>query len=239
VILYLVWVLIYLQRQQIKRVFYPKAKLPPIPPICLNDDDVMGKTKTQLSQVATNDDTLSQIEKPIENPITFAASKEETRSARIENHELDSVFSDSPEPMDLDIECEYEEEELLEEEDLNCFVGVETFEPARGIQYDEMENLVQVIQQVSISQESELIAVNTIQQMDQTELFQLMVSQIDGGKERVAEMLDKYNLDASKTNSKIAEYKTLKVLEIYKTDVEPQERKKRTKSESETPTVKE
>ena len=124
----------------------------------------------------------------------------------VENHELDSVFSDSPEPMDLNIESEYEEAELLEEEDLNCFVGNETFEPAKGIQYDELENLVQVIQQTRISQESELIAVNTIQQMDQTELFQLMVSQIDGGKERVAEMLDKYNLDASKTNSINTDY---------------------------------
>lgn len=206
VILYLVWVLIYLQRHRIKRFFYPKAKLPAIPPIYLNDDDVMGITKTQLSQVATNDDTLSHIEKPIENPITFAASKEDTRSARIENHELDSVFSDSPEPMDLDVECEYEEFELLEEEDLNCFVGDETFEPAKGIQYDEMENLVQVIQQTSISQEAELIAVNTIQQMDQTELFQLMVTQIDGGKERVAVMLDKYKVNASKTNSINTEY---------------------------------
>jgi len=207
VILYLVWVLIYLQRHRIKRFFYPKTKLPPIPPNYLNDDDVMGKTKTQLSQVATNDDTLGQIEKPIENAVTFVASKEDTRSAMVENHELDSVFSDSPEPMDLDIECEYEEAELLEEEDLNCFVGDETFEPARGIQYDEMENLVQVIQKISISNEVELIAVNTIQQMDQTELFQSMVAQIDGGKERVAEMLDKYNHDASKTNLTNADYK--------------------------------
>jgi hypothetical protein len=209
VILYLVWVLIYLQRHRIKRFFYPKAKLPPIPPIYLNDDDVMGKTKTQLSQVATNDDTLGQIEKPIENAVTFAASKEDTRSAMVENHELDGVFSDSPEPMDLDIECEYEEPELLEEEDLNCFVGDETFEPARGIQYDEMENLVQVIQQTSISQEAELSAVNTIQEMDQTELFQSMVAQIDGGKERVAEMLDMYNLDASKINSINTDYSNI------------------------------
>ena len=200
-ILYFIWVLFYLQRHRIKKFFYPKAKLPSIPPIYLDDDDVMGKTKTQLSQVATNDDTLSQIEKPIENAVTFAASKEDTRSPMVENHELDSVFSDSPEPMDLDIECEYEEAELLVEEDLNCFVGDETFEPAKGIQYDEMENLVQVIQQTSISQEAELIAVNTIQQMDQTELFQSMVAQIDGGKERVAEMLDKYKVDSSKINS--------------------------------------
>jgi len=169
------------------------------------DDDVMGKTKTQLSQVATNDDSLRHIEKPVEIATTFAMSNEISRSARIEDSELDSAFSDSPEPMDLDIECEYEEDELLEEEYLNCFVGDETIEPARGIQYDEMENLVQVIQKTSISQVSELIAVNTIQQMDQTELFQLMVSQIEGGKERVAEMLNKYNLIPLEMNSMTAE----------------------------------
>jgi hypothetical protein len=200
-ILYLVWVMLYLQRHRIKRFFYPKTNLPTIPPIYLNDDDVMGKTKTLLSQVATNDDSLRQIEKPVEIVPTFVASNEISRSARIDDSELDSAFSDSPEPMDLDIECEYEEVELLAEEDLNCFVGDETIEPARGIQYDEMENLIQVMQQTSISQEAELIAVNTIQLMDQTELFQLMVSQIEGGKERVTEMLNKYNMNPLETNS--------------------------------------
>ena len=204
-ILYLFWVQLYLQRHRIKRFFYPKANLPTIPPIVPMDDDVMGKTKTQLSQVATNDDSLRHIEKPVEIATTFAMSNEISRSARIEDSELDSAFSDSPEPMDLDIECEYEEDELLEEEYLNCFVGDETIEPARGIQYDEMENLVQVIQKTSISQVSELIAVNTIHQMDQTELFQLMVSQIEGGKERVAEMLNKYNLIPLEMNSMTAE----------------------------------
>jgi hypothetical protein len=193
-ILYLVWVLLYLQRKRIKRFFYPKTNLPKIPPIYLNDDDVMGKTKMLLSQVATNDDSLRQIEKPVEIATTFAVYNEISRSARIDDSELECAFSDSPEPMDLDIEAEYSGAELLEQEDdLNCFEDDELTEPATGIRYDEMENLIQVIQQTGISQEAELIAVNTIQQMNQTELFQLMVSQIEGGKERVTEMLNKYN----------------------------------------------
>ena len=198
-ILYLVWVLLYLRRTRIKRFFYPKADLPIKPPIYLNDDDVMGKTKMLLSHIATNDDSLSQIEKPVEITITFEASNEISRSARIDDSELDCAFSNSPEPMDLDIECEYEEVELLEEEDLNCFIDDELTESATGIRYDEMENLIQVMQQTGISQEAELIAVNTIQQMNQTELFQLMVSQIEGGKERVTEMMNKYNPDALET----------------------------------------
>ena len=202
ILLYLVWVLLYMQRNRIKKFLYPKVKLPPdIVSIYPDDDDIMGKTKTQLSQVVTNDDTLSQIEKPIENATIFAASNENTRSTRVDNSELDSVFSDSPEPMDLDIESEYDEQELLEEEDLNCFVDDETTEPASGIPYDEMENLIQVMKQSESSQEAELTAVNTIQHMEQTELFQLMVSQIAGGKERVTDMLNKYKTDL--TDNKI------------------------------------
>lgn len=201
VILYLIWVLIYLLRNRIKRFFYPKVNLPIKPTIYFNNDDIMGKTKTLLSQAATNDDSLRQIEKPIEIDTTFALSNEISKSAMMEDCELDSAFSDSPEPMDLDVECEYEVVELMEEDYLNCFVGDENIESAKGIQYDEMENLIQVMQQNSISQETELIAMNTIQQMDQTELFQLMVSQIDGGKERVTEMLNKYNTETFETKS--------------------------------------
>jgi len=204
-ILYLVWVLLYLRRTRIKRFFYPKANLPIKPPIYLNDDDVMGKTKILLSHIATNDVSLRQIEKSVEIAITFEASNEISKSAMLKDSELDSAFSNSPEPMDLDIECEYEEVELQEEEDLNCFIDDELTEPATGIQYDEMENLIQVMQQTSISQEAELIAVNTIQQMNQTELFQLMVSQIEGGKERVTEMMNKYNPDALEIKPVIAE----------------------------------
>jgi hypothetical protein len=206
ILLYLVWVLLYLQRKRIKKFFYPKVKLPPnLSPIYTDDGDIMGKTKTQLSQVGTNDDTLCQKEKPIENATTFVASNENTRSPVVDNSELDSVFSDSPELMDLDIESEYDEQKLLEEEDLNCFVDDEATEPATGIPYDEMENLVQVMQQSGSSQQAELSAVTTIQQMEQTELFQLMISQISGGKERVTEMLNKYNANSNEINEMNAE----------------------------------
>jgi hypothetical protein len=205
-LLYLVWVLAYLQRKRIRKLLFPKRKLlPTIPPIEPTDDDVMGKTKTQLSHVVTNDDSLRQIEKPIEITPTFAPYNEIVKSARMDDCELDRAFSDSPEPMDLDIEAEYDEVESLEEEDLNCFVDDELAGLATGIRYDEMENLIQVMQQDKASPTAELSAVNTIQELNQTELFQLMVAQIDGGKERVTNMLNKYSAYSSETNPIIAE----------------------------------
>lgn len=206
-LLYLAWVLLYLQRNRIRKFLFPKTKLPtastPIVPL---NDDVMGKTKTQLSHVATNDDSLRQIEKPVEIVPTFATSNEILKSARMDDCELDSAFSDSPKPMDLDIEAEYAELELLEDiDDLNCFVGDELAELATGVGYDEMENLIQVMQQVKVSPTAEITAVNTIQELNQTELFQLMVAQIDGGQERVANMLSKYNPDPLGTKPVISE----------------------------------
>ncbi len=209
VLLYLVWVLAYLQRKKIRKLLFPKTKLPPtIPPIEHVDDDVMGKTKTQLSHVVTNDDSLRQIEKPIEIAPRFAMPNEIVKSARIVDSELDSAFSNSPEPMDLDIECEYDEvesESHEEEDDINCFVDNELAGLATGIEYDEMENLIQFMQQSKASPEAELTAVNTIQELNQTELFQQMVAQIDGGKERVANMLKKYSSDSFETKPMIAE----------------------------------
>lgn len=206
VLLYLAWVLLYLQRKRIRKFLFPKTQLPPASTPIVPPDDIMGKIKTQLSHVATNDDSLRQIEKPVEIVPTFAKSYKTLKSARMDDCELDSAFSDSPEPMDLDIEAEYGEEELLEEEDdLNCFVDDDFSEHATGVEYDEIENLIQVMQQSGSSQEAELNAVNTIQEMNQTELFQLMVAQIDSGKERVTNMLNKYNADSSETKLMIAE----------------------------------
>jgi hypothetical protein len=202
-----VWVLLYLQRNRIRKVLFPKRKLlPTIPLIEPNDDDVMGKTKTQLRHVETNEDSLGQIEKQVEIATTFATSNETLKSARMDDCELDSAFSDSPEPMDLDIEAEYAEVELLEEvEDLDCFVNDDISEPATGIGYDEMENLIQVMQKGKSSPEAELSVVNTIQELNQTKLFQLMVEQIEGGKERVTEMLNKYSPDSFETKPMITE----------------------------------
>ena len=206
-LLYLVWALIYLQHNRIQKFLFPETKLSPtIPPIEHIDDDVMGKTKTQLSHVATNEDSLGQIEKQVEIVPTFAASNEIVKSARMDDSELDSAFSDSPEPMDLDIECEYNEAESHEEEDdINCFINDELTGSATGIEYDEMENLIQVMQQSESSQEAELIAVNTIKELNQTEISKLMVAQIDGGKALVTEMLNKYNPDVAGTTPMIAE----------------------------------
>ncbi|MDR3653369.1 MAG: hypothetical protein P4L34_10435 [Paludibacter sp.] len=200
------WVTAYLSRKQIRQFFFPGKKLSSgITRDSGQMEDVMGKTKTRVGQIKTNDDTLRQFEKPIEKPIIFATSNEKIIPARIDESELDVVFSDSPEFMELDIEMEFSDDELTQEEDLLCYVGDEIVKSATGIQFNEMEHLIQVMQHSNASQEAERSAVDSILQLNQTELFQQLITQIEGGKQRVADILDKYKTDALNHSFAIAE----------------------------------
>jgi len=102
--------------------------------------------------------------------------------------------------LELDLELEYEDSKLTEEEALICFVGDDGMKPATGIQYDEMENLIQVMQRSSVSPDVEQNAVDAWLQLNQTELFQQLIAQIEDGKQRVSDMLDKYHINAIDMN---------------------------------------
>jgi hypothetical protein len=201
VLIYLIWTALYLQRKRIRKFFFLKKKIPSEKnPTLWNEDEIMGKTKTQTGQFDPNNDMQGQFKKPIEKAAIFAPSNEKSKSPVVENSELDTVFSDSPEPIELDVELEFRQEELLEEEELICFWGDEKPQSSAGIQFDDMIQMVQAIQKNKPSEAVEQRAVNTLLQMDQTELFQQVISQIEGGKQRVVAMLDKYKVDAFEEN---------------------------------------
>jgi hypothetical protein len=197
VILYLGWVLLYYHRGKIKKNLFQKTTSSPFGSIPDGkNDEIMGKTKTLLSQVKTNNDTLRQNEKPIKKPFIFAPSNEKSNPATIENSELDSIFSDTPELLELDIDLEFGEEEFVEDESL-YLPDDESVEPATGIRYDEMDLLVRTLKQSRELPQTEQNAVNTILRINETELFHMLVAQINGGKQRVADMLDKYKATAT------------------------------------------
>jgi len=100
------------------------------------------------------------------------------------------------EPMQVDFEMEYddEEEELsnnLELEEIALFTN-EDVKSAQGLSFEEMSLVVEVIQQEKTTEEKERQVAQTITLMQQTALFDIMIEQLDGGRQRVAEMLSKY-----------------------------------------------
>lgn len=70
-----------------------------------------------------------------------------------------------------------------------------------------MSQAVDAIQQNDVSDESERKAVQTITQMQQTDLFELMIEQIDGGRQRVAEMLSRVEKENASEYTKQNEHK--------------------------------
>lgn len=109
------------------------------------------------------------------------------------------------EPMEVDFDIEYEEETEdptvdLELEEILLQTDEETH-LAQGLSFEEMSEAVDVIQEQNVSEEKERKAVQTISKMQQTELFDIMIEQINDGKQRVADMLGKYDANPSEDTS--------------------------------------
>jgi hypothetical protein len=99
------------------------------------------------------------------------------------------------EPMQVDFEMEYDDDEELsidlELEEIALLTN-EDIKSAQGLSFEEMSQVVEVIQQEQTTEEKERQAAQTISLMQQTALFDIMIEQLDGGRQRVADMMSKY-----------------------------------------------
>ena len=109
-------------------------------------------------------------------------------------------------PLEVDFEMEYDDDELidLEAEEMTILAQYDS-QSAQGLSFEEMSQAVDAIRQKGISKESERQAVQTIAQMQQTDLFELMIEQIEGGRQRVAEMLNRIEKEVSHEKMDIEE----------------------------------
>lgn len=97
--------------------------------------------------------------------------------------------------MDIEFEIKYEEEapeDELEAEEIALITGGEE-QSARGISFEEMAQAVQVVSRQEVQKKEEREALQTLSVMQQTNLYSTMMEQINGGIERVAEMLGRYD----------------------------------------------
>ena len=108
-------------------------------------------------------------------------------------------------PMQIDFEMEYDDDEddilidlKLEERGL---ISSEAFKSAQGLSFEEMSQALDIIQNdnKSIEENEERQAVQTIAKMQQTDLFELMIKHIYGGRQRVADMLNRAEMENTHT----------------------------------------
>lgn len=121
------------------------------------------------------------------------------------------------EPMQVDFEMEYDDDEELsidlELEEIALLTN-EDIKSAQGLSFEEMSQVVEVIQQEQTTEEKERQAAQTISLMQQTALFDIMIEQLDGGRQRVAEMLSKYETGLVNNDSESASANELEEFDL-------------------------
>lgn len=166
----------------------PRFKDSPSKPIFApKKESIMGDVKTPLRQIEPAKANLRHDEKSEKESVTFAAESPERYSARVENDEFDAVFSNTP--MDIDVATEYSNDDELES--IACYTGPEYISTS-GVGFDEMENLAKVVGEKEQQPQRVAQAATTARKVENTDLYEAVISGYENGLQKVAAMLAKY-----------------------------------------------
>lgn len=156
-----------------------------------NGDCLVGASRYRMGQMRTNGDILGHLSKGVDNASIFVPQSDET-----------VIETSIPQAIETEFEMEFETEDTeetdvsadeIEAEEIACYMGDGEPEMAQGITLGELAQMVQVIQIKQASEKEERQAVQTICRTE-TNLFHSLVEQINGGRSRVAELLQKHEI---------------------------------------------
>ena len=153
-----------------------------------NGDCLVGASRYRMGQMRTNGDILGHLSKGVDNASIFVPKSDEAEEERPALQAIDTEF---------EMEFETEEPDIspdeIEAEEIACYMGGGEPEMAQGVTLGELGQMVQVIQVKQASETEERQAVQTICRTE-TNLFHSLVEQINGGRSRVAELLQKHEI---------------------------------------------
>ena len=161
-----------------------------------NGDCLVGASRYRMGQMRTNGDILGHLSKGGDNASIFVPQSGET-----------VIETPAAEAIETEYEMEFETEDAeetdvsadeIEAEEIACYMGDGEPEMAQGITLGELAQMVQVIQIKQASDTEERQAVQTICRTE-TNLFHSLVEQINGGRSRVAELLQKHEIPVPAT----------------------------------------
>ena len=145
-----------------------------------NLPDIMGQPKPARSLSMSDAANKRQETEPALNPDTLDIEYDdnETVGIQIPQEELDEVFGTMP-----DLE--------EEEEEWNRY-GISGSENgfAKGVTYDELSAVGDLLQKENLEQPQKETAVAIVQKLQGTELFSLLENSIEGASRKIAELLD-------------------------------------------------
>lgn len=172
--------------------------------------DIVGKSKFEkgataplLSKSEPLASTLSENEKGIEKPDTFATPNEVKPSAEVPPEELDEAFSDTlpedeTELMDIDYPLEYEsgksgETDIVdeEEEETEEVEGTAQAALASGVQFEDLGNAVRTVNRTKeATPQQKKAAGDTLLEIRRTDMFEQMVSGKPDARETVTFLMN-------------------------------------------------
>ena len=161
-----------------------------------NGDSLVGASRYRMGQMRTNGDILGHLSKGVDNASIFVPQSDET-----------VIETPAAQAIETEFEMEFETEgvqetdvspEEIEAEEIACYMGNGEPEMAQGITLGELGQMVQVIQVKQASDTEERQAVQTICRTE-TNLFHSLVEQINGGRSRVTELLQKHEIPVPAT----------------------------------------
>lgn len=161
-----------------------------------NRDSLVGASRYRMGQMRTNGDILGHLSKGVDNASIFVPQSEETEEETPVPQAIETEFEMEFEVEDAE-ELDVSQDEI-EAEEIACYMGEGEPEMAQGITLEELGQMVQVIQVKQASEAEERQAVQTICRTE-TNLFHLLVEQINGGRSRVAELLQKHEIPVPAT----------------------------------------
>lgn len=172
-----------------------------------NGDSLVGASRYRMGQMRTNGDILGHLSKGVDNASIFVPQSEETVTKTLDNELADEKNADTPQAIETEFEMEFETEDAeetdvspdeIEAEEIACYMGDGEPEMAQGITLGELGQMVQVIQVKQAPEMEERQAVQTICRTE-TNLFHSLVEQINGGRSRVAELLQNHEISVPAT----------------------------------------
>ena len=169
-----------------------------------NGDSLVGASRYRMGQMRTNGDILGHLSKGVDNASIFVPQSGEAVEETPDNKQVEDENTDTLQAIETEFEMEFETEETdvspeeIEAEEIACYMGEGEPEMAQGITLGELGQMVQVIQIKQASETEERQAVQTICRTE-TNLFHSLVEQINGGRSRVAELLQKHEIPVPAT----------------------------------------
>lgn len=167
-----------------------------------NGDCLVGASRYRMGQMRTNGDISGHLSKGGDNASIFVPQSDETVEETPDNKQVEDENTDTLQAIETEFEMEFETENTeetdvsadeIEAEEIACYIGDGEPEMAQGITLGELAQMVQVIQIKQASETEERQAVQTICRTE-TNLFHSLVEQINGGRSRVAELLQKHEI---------------------------------------------